>query len=79
MNLQTAKGVEKILVITSTTAKETLTETFMPRRSGPQVLPAACSCKSKMQEPLGSEEPGRSQDVAGWGGVRDLFTLYFFF
>ena len=30
MNLQTAKGVEKIPVITSTTAKETLAETYMP-------------------------------------------------
>ena len=41
MNLQTLEGVGKILVITSTIAKETSAETYVPGRAGPQVLPAA--------------------------------------
>lgn len=72
MNLQTAEGVGKILVITSTIGKETFAETCSPGRTGPRVLTAASKYETRTQE-----LSGLWAGWLKWGGGKRL--VYFGF
>lgn len=80
MNLQTAERVRKILVITSTIAKETSAETCWLARAGCMALWAPCKGKNRTNRLLG---PGRSpgpEPGGSWDGGRgDEVLVYFVF